>query len=161
VRQWQSRPLDKVYPIVWLDALYVKVKHEGRVRSQAVYLVLEVKLDGTKELLGLWISPTEGAKFWLSVLTDLKNRGVEEVLIACVDGLVGFPEAIQTVYPQARVQLCIVHLVRNSLKYVPRKAQKEVVSDLKMIYQAATLPKAETALENFAQKWDPHYPTIS
>lgn len=161
VRQWQARPLDKVYPIVWLDALYVKVRSEGRVRSQAVYLVLGVNLEGRKELLGMWMSPTEGAKFWLSVLTELKNRGVEDVFIACVDGLVGFPEAIKTVYPRSRVQLCIVHLMRNSLKYVPWKLQREVITDLKPIYQAATVAEAESSLETFAQKWDEHYPSIT
>lgn len=161
MRQWQARPLDKVYPIVWLDALYVKVRSEGRVRSQAVYLVLGVNLEGRKELLGMWMSPTEGAKFWLSVLTELKNRGVEDVFIACVDGLVGFPEAIKTVYPRARVQLCIVHLMGNSLKYVPWKLQREVITDLKPIYQAATVAEAETALETFAQKWAEHYPSIT
>ncbi|NJO76795.1 MAG: IS256 family transposase [Leptolyngbyaceae cyanobacterium RM1_406_9] len=161
VRTWQSRPLDKVYPIVWLDALRVKIRLEGRVHNQAVYLILAVNLEGNKELLGLWIAPTEGAKFWLGVLTDLKNRGVEDIFIACVDGLSGFPEAIATVYPQTTVQLCLVHLVRNSLKFVSWKHYKAIVTDLKSIYRATTLTQAEDALTGFAQTWDHLYPMIS
>lgn len=160
-KQWQSRPLERVYPIVWCDALNLKVRVEGRVQNQAVYIVLGVNLDGQKEVLGLWMSEREGAKFWLSVLTDLKNRGTQDIFIACVDGLKGFPEAIETVYPQTRVQLCIVHLIRNSLNYVSWKERKAVAADLKPIYQAPTVAAAETALEDFAQKWDSRYPPIS
>ncbi len=129
--------------------------------NHAVYVVLGVTLDGIKEVLGLWMSANEGAKFWLKVLTDLKNRGMEDIFIACVDGLKGFPEAIAAVFPKTRVQLCIVHLIRNSLRYVPWGSQAEVIADLKPIYQAATVEEAETALENFADKWDQLYPTIS
>jgi len=161
VRQWQARPLEALYPIVWLDALVVKVREHNRVMNKAVYLVLGVNLSGNKELLGLWIAQTEGAKFWLGILTELKNRGLQDILIVCVDGLTGFPEAIAAVYPQTQVQLCIVHLVRNSLKYVPWKQQREVAADLKSIYQASTLEQAEDALTAFAQKWDSCYPTIS
>jgi putative transposase len=161
VRQWQARSLEALYPIVWLDALIVKVREHNRVMNKAVYLVLGVNLSGNKELLGLWIAQTEGAKFWLGILTELKNRGLQDILIACVDGLTGFPEAIAAVYPHTQVQLCIVHLVRNSLKYVPWKQQREVAADLKSIYQASTLEQAEDVLTAFAQKWDPCYPTIS
>ncbi|BAU44196.1 Transposase, Mutator family [Leptolyngbya sp. O-77] len=161
VRQWQNRPLAKLYPIVYLDAIHVHVREDGRVSNHAVYVVLGVTLDGIKEVLGLWMSANEGAKFWLKVLTDLKNRGVEDIFIACVDGLKGFPDAIAAVFPKTRVQLCIVHLIRNSLRYVPWGSQAEVIADLKPIYQAATVEEAETALENFADKWDRLYPTIS
>ena len=163
VRQWQTRPVDALYPILFLDALYVKIRQEGRVKSRAVYVVLGINLDGHKEVLGLWIGPQEreGAKFWLKVLTDLKNRGLQDVFIACVDGLTGFSEAIETLYPQTRVQLCIVHLIRNSLKYVSWKHRKEVAADLKPIYQAATVCEAEDALTHFADKYDQVYPTIS
>lgn len=161
VRQWQSRPLEPVYPIVWLDALVVKVRDNNRVCNKAVYLALGINLEGNKELLGMWLSQSEGAKFWLGILTELKNRGLQDIFIACVDGLTGFPDAIESVYPQTQVQLCIVHLVRNSLKYVPWKQQREVAADLKAIYQAATLEQAEDALTAFAQKWDGRYPTIS
>lgn len=160
-KQWQSRPLDNVYPIVWCDALNLKVRVEGRVQNQAVYVVLGVNLAGHKEVLGLWMSEREGAKFWLSVLTDLKNRGVQDIFITCVDGLKGFPEAIETVYPHTRVQLCIVHLIRNALQYVSWKERRAVAADLKPIYQAATVSAAEVALEAFADKWDRRYPTIS
>lgn len=161
VRQWQSRPLEPVYPILWLDALVVKVRDNNRVCNKAVYLALGVNLEGHKELLGIWLSQTEGAKFWLGILTELKNRGLQDVFIACVDGLSGFPDAIEAVYPQAQVQLCIVHLVRNSLKYVPWKQQRQVAAELKLIYQASTVEQAEDALTTFAQKWDSRYPTIS
>jgi putative transposase len=161
VRAWQNRPLDRLYPIVYLDALQVKVRVDGRVSNHAVYVVLGVNLEGTKEVLGLWMSANEGAKFWLRVLTDLKNRGVQDILIACVDGLTGFPEAIETLFPDTIVQLCIVHMVRNSLKYVSWHDRKAVAADLRGIYQAATVDAAETALEAFAQTWDKRYPTIS
>ena len=136
VKAWQSRPLDAIYPILYLDALQVKIRDEGTVSNKAIYLALGLNLEGEKELLGLWISPTEGAKFWLGILTELKNRGVQDVFIACVDGLTGFPEAIETIYPQADVQPCIIHMVRNSLKYVSWKQRKAVADDLKKIYQA-------------------------
>jgi len=163
VKAWQVRPLDEVYPIVYLDALYVNVKVSGRVSKRAVYVVLGVNREGNKELLGLWIgeAEAEGAKFWLKVLTDLKNRGLKDILIACCDGLVGFPQAIEALYPHTQVQLCIVHLIRNCLRYVPWKDSKAVAADLKPIYQAATLEEAEAALDAFAAKWDDLYPAIS
>ena len=143
VKLWQARPLDAVYPILYLDCIHVKVRDNGAVRTKAVYLAIGVNMEGHKEVLGLWISQTEGAKFWLQVVTELKNRGVQDIFIACVDGLKGFPDAIEAVYPQAAVQLCIVHMVRNSLNFVPWKAQKEVAADLKLIYSAATADEAE------------------
>jgi putative transposase len=163
VKSWQSHPLDEIYPIVYLDALYVNIKVSGRVSKRAVYGVLGIDREGNKSLLGLWIgeAETEGAKFWLKVLTDLKNRGLKDILIACCDGLKGFPNAIEAVYPQTQVQLCIVHLIRNCLRYVPGKDSKAVAADLKPIYRAVTLEEAETALENFAAKWDALYPAIS
>jgi putative transposase len=163
VKSWQSHPLDEIYPIVYLDALYVNIKVSGRVSKRAVYVVLGIDREGNKSLLGLWIgeAETEGAKFWLKVLTDLKNRGLKDILIACCDGLKGFPNAIEAVYPQTQVQLCIVHLIRNCLRYVPGKDSKAVAADLKPIYRAVTLEEAETALENFAAKWDALYPAIS
>ena len=161
VKAWQCRPLDKLYPIVFLDALVIKVKQDKRVINKAFYLALGVNADGQKELLGIWISENEGAKFWLSVLTEIKNRGVEDIFITCVDGLTGFPEAISTVYPNAQVQLCIVHMLRNSLRYVGWKRRKEVAADLKGIYGAATIDEAELALTTFSEKWDAEYPSIS
>jgi len=163
VKAWQSHPLDEVYPIVYLDALYVNIKVSGRVSKRAVYVVLGIHPEGHKQLLGLWIgeAETEGAKFWLKVLTDLKNRGLKDILIACCDGLKGFPQAIEAVYPQTQVQLCIVHLMRNCMKYVPWKDRKAVAADLKPIYQAATLAEAEAALDAFADKWDKTYPAIA
>lgn len=163
VKAWQCRPLDELYPITYLDALYVNIKVAGRVSKRAVYVVLGINREGNKDLLGLWLgeAEAEGAKFWLKVLTDLKNRGLKDILIACCDGLKGFPQAIEAVYPQTQVQLCIVHLIRNSLRYVPWKDSKAVAADLKPIYRAATLEEAETALEEFAAKWDEHYPAVS
>jgi putative transposase len=161
VRQWQNRPLEPVYPIVYVDCLVVKVRENQRVINKSVYLVLGVDMNGQKELLGIWIAQTEGAKFWLSVLTELQNRGVKDIFIACVDGLSGLPEAIEAVYPQTRVQLCMVHLVRNSLRYVSYKHMKEVATDLKAIYSASTEAEAEFNLELFAEKWDALYPSIS
>jgi putative transposase len=163
VKAWQRRPLDELYPIVYLDALYVNIKVAGRVSKRAVYVVLGINREGNKDLLGLWMgeAEAEGAKFWLKVLTDLKNRGLQDILIACCDGLKGFPQAIEAVYPQTQVQLCIVHLIRNSLRYVPWKDSKAVAADLKPIYRAATLEEAETALEEFAAKWDEQYPAVS
>jgi len=161
VKSWQNRPLDKIYPIVYFDALVIKVRQDKRVINKAFYLALGVNLSGQKELLGIWISQNEGAKFWLNVLTELKNRGVEDILIACVDGLTGFPEAIETVFPHTQVQLCIVHMVRNSLRYVGWKQRKAVATDLKTIYGANTLEAAELALSAFSEKWDKDFPSIS
>jgi putative transposase len=161
VRTWQNRQLDEVYPIMYLDAIQFKVRDAGHVRNKAVYLAIGVNMEGLKEVLGLWIAQTEGAKFWLSVATELKNRGVRDIFIACVDGLKGFPEAIEAVFPQTEVQLCIVHLVRHSLNFVSWKQRKEVARDLKLIYTAATEAEAEQRLEEFAEKWDAKYPTIS
>lgn len=161
VKQWQSRPLDAVYPVVYLDCIHVKVRDAGSVRAKAIYLAIGINMEGHKEILGLWIAQTEGAKFWLSVVTELKNRGVQDIFIACVDGLKGFPEAIETVYPQAIVQLCIVHMVRNSLNYVGWNKRKEVAADLRLIYSAATIDEAEQALSAFEDKWNNAYPPIA
>lgn len=161
ITSWQNRPLDDLYPIVYLDALFVKIRDNGTIKKKAVYLALGVNLEGEKELLGLWIAQTEGAKFWLSVLTELKNRGLKDILIACVDGLTGFPDAIETVYPQTDVQLCIVHLVRHSLRYVTWKDRKKVAASLRPIYAAATVEEAEANMETFAKEWDGAYPSIS
>lgn len=161
VTEWQARPLDPVYPILYLDALVVKVRKGKQVINQSVYLVLGVTLEGHKELLGMWLSDTEGARFWLGVLTDLQNRGVQDVLIACVDGLSGFPEAINAVFPQTDIQLCIVHMVRNSLKYVPWKDYRAVTADLKEIYQSSTEEQGKLALRQFGERWDDKYPQIS
>src|ERR1700684_1696868 len=160
VKQWQNRPLDELYPIVYLDALMVKVRDEGHVQNKAIYVVLGVDLEGQKEVLGLWVAQNEGAKFWLQVLTELKNRGVKDILIACVDGLKGFPEAIESVYPQARVQLCIVHMVRASLNYATWKDRKQEAAALKPMYRAPTEWQAELELQGFTAKWDRKYPTI-
>lgn len=161
VQAWQSRPLDPLYPIVYLDAIHLKLRTDGHVRTQAVYLALAIKLDGNKELLGLWVGESEGSKFWMNVLTELKNRGLQDILIACVDGLKGFPDAIAAVYPQAEIQLCVVHMVRNSLRYVSWKERKAVARDLRSIYAAPTAEAAGTALEAFARKWDSRFPSIS
>ena len=161
IKAWQSRPLEAIYPIIYLDCLHLKIRDEGVVKTKAVYVAIGVNLEGIKDVLGLWIAQTEGAKFWLSILTELKNRGVQDVLIACVDGLKGFPEAIETVFPKAQVQLCIVHLVRYSLNFVSWKERKAVVSDLKAIYKAPTEQAAEAGLEAFAAKWDTKYASIS
>lgn len=161
VRTWQSRPLDPLYPILYLDALQVKVKDQGRVSNKAIYLAIGVNMPGLKEVLGMWASENEGAKFWLSIITELKARGVKDIFIACVDGLKGFPEAIETIYPQTQVQLCLVHLMRFSLAYVSFKDRKAVAADLKAIYGAATADEAELKLEEFAAKWDSRYPSIA
>jgi putative transposase len=161
VRAWQSRPLDAVYPILYLDALQVKVRDQGRVSNKAIYLAIGVNMQGLKEVLGLWASETEGAKFWLSIITELKNRGVKDIFIACVDGLKGFPEAIEAIYPKTQVQLCLVHLVRFSLAYVSFKDRKAVAADLKAIYRAASSEEAEQHLAAFAEKWDARYPSIA
>jgi putative transposase len=161
VKTWQSRSLDAVYPIVYLDALVVKIRDGGHVRNRAIYVVIGVNMQGNKEVLGLWAGQAEGAKFWLQVLTELKNRGVTDIFIACIDGLTGFPEAIATVFPQTEVQLCIVHQVRSSLNYVSWKQRKAVAAELRPIYTATTVEAAEQHLAAFAAKWDATYPTIS
>ncbi|MCP5131754.1 MAG: IS256 family transposase [Pseudomonadales bacterium] len=160
VREWQQRPLESLYPFVWLDAIHYKVKDNGRYKSKAVYTVLAVNLEGKKEILGLYLSESEGANFWLSVLTDLKNRGVEDILIASVDGLTGFPDAISTIYPKTEVQLCIVHQVRNSLKYVASKNQKAFMVDLKRVYRATSKDAAEQALDELEARWGDLYPIV-
>lgn len=160
-KAWQDRGLESFYPFVYMDALQFKVRDGGVVRNKAIYLAIGVNMDGMKEVLGMWIAQTEGAKFWLQVVTELKNRGLEDILIACVDGLKGFPEAIETVYPRTEVQLCIVHMVRHSLNFVGWKQRKEVAADLRNIYTAATESEAETRLDEFAEKWDAKFPMIS
>ena len=160
VKAWQARPLDALYPIVYLDCIHAKVRDSGAVRVKAVYLALGVNLNGDKELLGLWVAQTEGAKFWLQVTTELKNRGVQDIFIACVDGLKGFPEAIEAVFPKTAVQLCIVHMVRYSLNFVSCKLRKAVAADLRTIYTAATIEEAEMRLVEFAAKWSAGYPAI-
>jgi len=161
VLESQSRPLDAVYPNVWLDCIVVKIRQDKKVINKAVYLDLGVNMEGHKELLGLWLSENDGAKFWLIVLTELQNRGVKDILIACVDGLKGFPDAISTAFPETQIQLRIVHMVRNSVKYVPWKDYKPVTADLKRIYQSATEDEALLALDQFAGRWDEKYPQIS
>lgn len=161
VIEWQSRPLDAIYPIVYLDCIVVKIRQDKQVINKAIYLALGVNIEGHKELLGLWISENEGAKFWLNVLTELQNRGVKDILIACVDGLKGFPDAINTAFPNTQIQLCIVHMVRNSMKYVPWKDYKAVTADLKQIYRSVTEEEALLALDQFAERWDDKYPQIS
>ena len=161
VRSWQNRPLESHYPIVYLDALRVKVRDRGHIVSKAVYLAIGVTLEGQKEALGLWLARSEGAKFWLQIITELKNRGVEDIFIACMDGLKGFPEAVATVFPQTQVQLCIVHMIRHSLAYVSWQDRRTMVADLRTIYDAANEEAARSALEDFKQKWDGQYPTIA
>lgn len=160
VTEWQARPLDAIYPIVYLDCIVVKIRQNKQVINKAVYLALGVNMEGHKELLGLWFSDNERAKFWLGVLTELQNRGVHDILIACVDGLKGFPEAINATFPQTHVQLCIVHMVRHSVKYVPWKDYKPVTADLKAIYQASTEEEALVAVDAFCERWDDKYPQI-
>jgi len=159
-KAWQSRPLDALYPIVYLDCIHVKSRDAGVVKVKAVYLALGIDLTGNKQLLGLWIAQTEGAKFWLQVVTELKNRGVQDIFIACVDGLKGFPEAIESVYPQTAVELCLVHMVRHSLNYVSWKMRKAVAADLRSVYAATTLEAARAALDAFEQQWGSDYPPI-
>jgi putative transposase len=161
VTEWQNRQLDTLYPIVYMDCIVVKVRQNSSVINKAVFLALGINTEGQKELLGMWLAENEGAKFWLSVLTELKNRGLQDILIACVDGLKGFPDAINSVYPQTHIQLCIIHMVRNSLKYVSWKDYKAVTSGLKAVYQAPTEEAALMALDAFAGEWDDKYPQIS
>jgi putative transposase len=161
VRTWQSRPLEPTYAIVYLDALYVKMRDNGQVQNRAVHVAIGVNMEGIKEVLGLWTTANEGAKFWLQVLTEIHNRGVKDIFIACVDGLKGFPEAIETVFPKAQVQLCIVHMVRHTLNYVSWKQKREVAADLRSIYTAPTAAAAELALDQFAAKWDKTHASLS
>jgi putative transposase len=161
VKAWQNRPLDNIYPVIFLDCIVVKSREEGRVSNRSVYLALGITMGGDKDLLGIWLSGSEGAKFWLGVITELKNRGVKDIFIACVDGLKGFPEAIESVFPQTQIQLCIVHLIRNSVKYVSWRDRKGICQDLKSVYTSATEQQAECALDAFGRKWDAKYPTIS
>jgi putative transposase len=161
VKEWQNRPLEAVYPILYMDALYVKMRENGQVKNRAVFVAIGVNMEGNKDVLGLWVADNEGSKFWLKVLTDLKNRGVKDVFIVCVDGLKGFPEAIEAAFPEALVQLCIVHMVRQSLNYVSWKQRKAVAADLRHIYTSATEEAAEMALHEFGVKWDKSCPTIA
>src|SRR5438270_364192 len=160
VRAWQQRPLDDVYPVVFLDALVLKIRDGGSVQRRACYLALGIAMDGTRDVLGMWFQQTEGAKFWMQVLTELKQRGVRDILICCVDGLRGFPEAIEAVFPQTVVQTCIVHLIRYSLKYVPRREREQVARDLKPIYTATDGDAAQQELECFDQKWGKQLPPV-
>ncbi len=160
LQEWQSRPLEAVYPIIWLDAIHYKVKDNGRYVSKAVYTLLGLNIEGKKELLGLYLSESEGANYWLSVLTDLHNRGVKDILIACIDGLTGFPEAIASIYPETEIQQCIIHQIRNSMKYIASKNRKAFMEDLKPVYQAPTKQAAEAALEALAEKWGKQYPIV-
>ncbi len=160
ITEWQSRPLDRIYPIIFLDAIHFKVRVDNRIINKAAYTVLGINMDGYKEILGIWIGGNESSKFWLGVLNDLKNRGVEDILIACKDGLSGFSEAINSVYPKTEIQLCIIHQIRNSLKYVSYKERKELIPDLKMIYQALTIEESEYAFEEFREKWGKKHPII-
>jgi putative transposase len=160
VAEWQSRPLERVYPIVFLDAIHFKVRQDHRIINKAAYSVLGINLAGQKDILGIWVGEHESASFWLGVCNDLKNRGVEDILIACKDGLSGFSEAINAAFPQTEIQLCVIHQIRNSLKYVTYKEQKNVIADLKKIYQAATLEEAEQAFVAFKDKWGKKHPII-
>ena len=160
LKQWQQRPLDALYPFIWLDAIHYKVKEDGRYVSKAVYTVLALNLEGKKDVLGLYLSESEGANFWLSVLTDLQNRGLKDILIACVDGLTGFPDAINSIYPQTEVQLCVIHQIRNSIKYVASKHHKAFMADLKLVYRAVSKEAAETALDELDAKWGQQYPVV-
>lgn len=160
LKAWQSRPLDSVYPFVWLDAIHYKVKEEGRYVNKAVYTLLALNTEGRKELIGLYCSESEGANYWLSVLTDLHNRGVQDILIACVDGLKGFPEAIQAIFPNTEVQLCVIHQIRNSIRYVASKDQKAFMCDLKPVYKAVNKDSAELALDELDRLWGSKYPAV-
>ena len=161
VRDWAKRPLEDIYPIVFLDCMVLKIREGGSVQRRALYLALGVTLDGDRDVLGMWFQETEGAKFWMQVLTDLKQRGVQDILIACVDGLTGFPDAIEAVFPKTTVQTCIVHLIRASLKYVPRREREQVARDLKPIYTAVDADQAQVELEAFDEKWGARFPVIT
>jgi transposase-like protein len=160
LKEWQQRPLERIYPIMWMDAVHYKIKQDGRYIGKAVYTLLGLTLEGKKEVLGLYLSENEGANHWLTVLTDIQNRGVEDILIACVDGLTGFPEAISSLYPQTEIQLCIIHQIRNSLKYVASKNQKVFMADLKPVYRASSKENAEIALDKLEEKWGNTYPIV-
>lgn len=160
ISEWQSRPLDRVYPVVFLDAIHFKVRKDNRIVNKAAYSVMAINMAGQKEVLGIWVGEHESASFWLGVCNDLKNRGLEDILIACKDGLSGFSEAISTVFPQTEIQLCIIHQIRNSMKYVPYKTQKELIADLKKVYQALTIEEAEMSFTAFKEKWGKRYPII-
>jgi putative transposase len=160
LQAWRERDLEAIYPIIWLDAIHYKIKENGRYTSKAIYTILGLNIEGKKELLGLYLSDQEGAHHWLSVLTDLHNRGVKDILIACVDGLKGFPEAIESIYPEAEIQHCVIHQIRNSMKYVASKNQRAFMADLKPVYKAATLNAAESALDELEAKWGDKYPMV-
>lgn len=160
IKEWQSWPLEKVYPIVYLDAIHFKARKENRIVNKAAYSVMGINMDGCKEILGIWIGESESASFWLGVCNDLKSRGVEDILIACKDGLSGFSDAISTVFPKTEIQLCVIHQIRNSLKFVSYKARKELMKDLKNVYQALILEEAELAFEQFKEKWEGKYPIV-
>ncbi len=161
IKVWQNRPLEEVYPVVYFDAIWLKVRQEGHIVNKAAYLAIGLRMEGLKDVLGIWLEENEGAKFWLKVIGELQERGLQDILIACVDGLKGFPEAIESIYPNTQVQLCIVHMVRNSLKFVSYKDRKKVVTDLKKIYQATTEAEGKSALDEFGNLWDSRYPAIS
>ena len=161
VTEWQNRPLDSVYPIVYLDATILKVRSEGRVINKSAYLAIGINMEGIKDVLGIWLEQSEGAKFWLKVMAELKTRGIKDIFIACVDGLKGFPEAIEATFPKTEVQLCVVHMIRNSLRFVSWKERKAVAADLKTVYRAASEQQAQANLEDFGRKWDGKFPTIS
>ena len=160
VEEWQGRPLESIYPIVFLDAIHYKVRDEGKILLKAAYTILGIDINGNKDMLGIWVGETEGANYWLSILTELKNRGVEDILIACVDGLKGFPEAIQTIYPATEVQLCVIHQIRNSLRYIATKDQKEFMKDLRPVYNAPTEQNAVNLLDKLGEKWGKKYPIV-
>jgi transposase-like protein len=160
LKEWQQRPLESVYPIIWMDAVHYKIREEGRYLSKAIYTLLGLTIDGEKEILGIYLSANESASYWLSILTDLQNRGVEDILIACIDGLTGFPEAIASLFPQTEIQLCIIHQIRNSMKYVASKNQKAFMADLKPVYRASNKQAAETALDELEAKWGDTYPIV-
>lgn len=158
VKEWQNRALESVYPVVWLDAVHFKVREEGRIVSKAVYCVIGVNREGLKDILGMYLGHSEGASFWLGVLSDLRSRGIEDIFIACIDNLKGFAQAIESSFPRTDVQLCVVHQVRNTMRFVPYKESKAVVKDMKQIYQAAGIEASRSALEAFCQKWESKYP---
>lgn len=160
LKEWQQRPLDSVYPIVWMDAVHYKIREEGRYISKAIYTLLGLNIDGQKEILGIYLSDNESASYWLSVLTDLQNRGLEDILIACIDGLTGFPDAIGNLFPKTEIQLCIIHQIRNSMKYVASKNQKAFMADLKPVYRASSKEAAESALDELEEKWGDTYPIV-
>lgn len=160
IEEWRTRPLEEIYPFVWLDALFYKVRQEGRIRKMAAYMVLGMNMEGEKDLLGIYLAEVESAHFWMQVLSDLQQRGVKDILIACIDNLTGFKEAIAAIFPKTDIQLCIVHQIRNSIRYVPWKDEREVIRDMKEIYRAIDLQSAENALERFETKWDKKYPAM-